>query len=524
MDAPDSNLRDMLVRNALRYPNRAAFVCGEDILTHGEFLVAANRLASALNRQGFRRQDRVAVLAMNGLEISVVYGACEAHGLVAVTVNFRLAAPEMRHVIKDSGARTLIFEMAFAEQIDAIRSELDGVERFVVIGGQLDWATEWSALLEEGDPGGPGGPPPDPDDLCYLIYTSGTTGRPKGCMLEQKAETATARFMASMMQLAEHDRTLLMMPLFHIGAKAIALGQQWVGGTVYLHRVYDPAAILADIEKHRITATHMAPTLIQGLLDCPDMETRDVSSLRTLLYSAAPMPPVLLDRALKTFGPIFQQMYGQTEGIGALLPVSAHTVSEDETARRRLYSVGHAFIGCEVAILDETGGILPPESIGEICIRGPVMMRGYWNNSAASLEALRDGWLHTGDVGRMDDGGYVYLVDRKKDVIISGGENIYSREVEDAILAHPKVLQAAVIGEPDRKWGEAVLAAVVPRPGESLTPEEVTAHCRALIAGYKRPRRVVFLDALPTLPSGKINKPALREALIGEIRGPSHDR
>ncbi|MFK4056246.1 MULTISPECIES: class I adenylate-forming enzyme family protein [unclassified Brevundimonas] len=513
MQTPDTTLRDMLLRNALRYADEPAFVCGGRSLSHGEFLASAQRLASALHQAGMERQDRVAVLSMNSLELATVYGACELHGFVAATVNFRLAPMEMRHIIEDSGARILIFESVFADQVAAIRAALEGVERFVVVGEALDWAESWDAFLEGGAASGPDLPPPGPDDLCYLIYTSGTTGRPKGCMLEHKAEVATASIIAAAMQLGGQDRTLLMMPLFHIGAKAIALAQQWVGGVVYLHRTYDPAAILADIETHRITATHMAPTLVQGLLDCPDIETRDISSLRTLLYSAAPMPPVLLDRALSVFGPIFQQMYGQTEGIGTLLPVSAHSLSEDATARRRLYSIGHAFIGCEIAILDEADHSLAAGEIGEICIRSPVVMRGYWNNSAASLATLRDGWLHTGDVGHMDAAGYAYLVDRKKDVIISGGENIYSREVEDAILAHPDVLGAAVVGVPDAKWGEAVLSAVVTRPGSTLTEADVVDHCRTLIAGYKRPRRVVFVDSLPILPSGKINKPALRDSL-----------
>ncbi|OWR17973.1 Long-chain-fatty-acid--CoA ligase [Brevundimonas diminuta] len=509
----------MLLRNALRYADRPAFVCGDRSLSHGEFLASAHRLASALHAAGVDRQDRVAVLSMNSLELATVYGACELHGFVAATVNFRLAPMEMRHIISDSGARVLVFESVFTDQIAAIRDDLDQVERFVVIGEALDWAEPWADFIAGGKVDGPDLPPPEPDDLCYLIYTSGTTGRPKGCMLEHKAEVATASIIAAAMQLAGQDRTLLMMPLFHIGAKAIALAQQWVGGVVHLHRTYDPAAILADIETHRITATHMAPTLVQGLLDCPDIEKRDISSLRTLLYSAAPMPPVLLDRALRAFGPIFQQMYGQTEGIGTLLPVSAHSLSDDARARRRLYSIGHAFIGCEIAILDDAHRQLPAGEIGEICIRSPVMMRGYWNNSAATLATLRDGWLHTGDVGHMDADGYAYLVDRKKDVIISGGENIYSREVEDAILAHPDVTGVAVIGTPDAKWGEAVLSAVVTRPGSTLSEADIIEHCRTLIAGYKRPRRVVFVDSLPTLPSGKINKPALRDALRqGEIQ------
>lgn len=515
MSMPDSTLRDMIVRNARRYGAHPAFVCGDRAITHAEFMTASNRLASTLYKIGLERQDRAAVLSMNSLELAIAYGASEMYGLVTVTVNFRLAAPEMGHIIASSGARVVIFEAAYADHIDSLRSELPEVERYVVIGGALDWATSWHDFLAEGDPAGPPLPPPTPDDICYLMYTSGTTGRAKGCMLSQQGETAMAATMSAGMALSQSDRMLIMMPLFHIGAKAVALGQQWVGGTVYLHRAYDPPAILADIERHRITATHMAPTLIQGLLDCADVGRRDVSSLRTLLYSAAPMPPVLLERALNTFGPIFQQMYGQTEGIGLLLPVSAHTLSEDPEQRRRLFSVGHAMIGCDAAILDEAGKPLADEKIGEICIRGPMIMRGYWNNSGATLDTLRDGWLRTGDMGRMDANGYIYLVDRKKDVIISGGENIYSREVEDAILSHPAIDYAAVIGEPDETWGEAVLAAVVVKPGAEVSADDVIAHCRALIAGYKRPRRVVFLETLPILPSGKINKPALRAMLLG---------
>lgn len=521
MGTPDMTLRDMLVRNARRYGERDAFVCGEARLTHASFLAKANRLASALVRSGLRRQDRIAVLAMNSLEIAVTYGACEAHGFVAATVNFRLAAPEMRHIIQDSASSVLIFEAAYIEQIASIRPDLPLVETYVVIGGAVEWAVGWDDFVERGDPEGPVLAPPAADDLCYLIYTSGTTGRSKGCMLEHRAETATASIMAAAMQLSEHDRTLLMMPLFHIGAKAVALAQQWVGGAVYLHRNFDPAAILADIELHRITATHMAPTLIQGLLDSPDVGARDLSSLRTLLYSAAPMSPALLSRALAVFGPIFQQMYGQTEGLGTLLPMSAHRLDGSEDVLRRLSSIGHPFIGCDVGIFDEDGRRQPPEAIGEICIRGPAMMRGYWNNSVATLETLQEGWLRTGDVGQADAAGYLYLVDRKKDVIISGGENIYSREVEEALLSHPDVAYAAVIGEPDEKWGEAVLAAVVMRPGVTGHADVLIDHCRSRIAGYKRPRRLVFLDMLPALPSGKIDKPALRRQLVTSVEARS---
>ncbi|MDB5421292.1 MAG: acyl-CoA synthetase (AMP-forming)/AMP-acid ligase [Brevundimonas sp.] len=512
----EATLRDMIERNARWYGDRPAFVCGEEMLTHAQFRDGAYRIASALNARGLVSQDRVSVLSMNSIEFCLTYGACEAFGFIAATVNFRLAAAEMLYILNDSASRVLIFEAAYIDVIDGLRDRLETIEHFVVIG-DVDapaWAINWTDFLEEADPSGPDLPTPGPRDLVYLIYTSGTTGRPKGCMLDHYAETATGQIIAAAMQLAVSDRTLLMMPLFHIGAKAIALAQQWVGGAVHLHRVFDPAAICATIEAERITATHMAPTLVQALVEAPEREHHDLSSLRTLLYSAAAMPAPLLTRALAAFGPIFQQMYGQTEGIGTLLPLTAHEVDQHGAPHRHLNSVGHPFIGCEVSIrsVDETP--VPAGGIGEICIRGPVIMQGYWNNSEATLETLRDGWLHTGDVGYLDAEGYAYLVDRKKDVIISGGENIYSREVEDAILSHPSVAGVAVIGTPDPKWGEAVTAVVVLRPGVTIAENDLIAHCRTLIAGYKRPRRVIFSDGLPALPSGKINKPALRASLI----------
>lgn len=506
----DSTLRQMLERNARWYGDRPAFVADGRSITHGEFLSRSRRLASALNRAGVGFQDRVGLLSMNSIEMSVGYGACEYAGFIAATVNFRLAPPEMAHVIRDSGAKVLIFEAAYLDQIDQIRDQLTEVGAFVVIGGSAPWATEWEAFIASGDLNGPELAAPKPHDLVYLIYTSGTTGRSKGCMLDHSAEAATAQTISQCMQLGVADRTLLMMPLFHIGAKAISLAQQWVGGAVHLHRAFDPAAICETIEAERITASHMAPTLVQALLEAPERHLHDLSSLRTLLYSAAAMPPSLLVKALQAFGPIFQQMYGQTEGIGTLLPVTVHRLDVHGAAHPKLGSVGHPFIGCEVSIRDDLERVLATGEIGEICIRGPIMMQGYWNNSAATIAALRNGWLHTGDVGYLDEEGYAYLVDRKKDVIISGGENIYSREVEDAILTHPAVLSVAVIGTPDEKWGEAVTAVVVLREGQTLSETALVAHCRSLVAGYKRPRRVSFVEALPTLPSGKINKPVLR--------------
>jgi acyl-CoA synthetase (AMP-forming)/AMP-acid ligase II len=329
-------------------------------------------------------------------------------------------------------------------------------------------------------------------------------------MLGHEAKVRSAQAINALMSSGSEDRILLMMPMFHVGAKDMQMGQQWRGGAVYLHREFDPELILQTIQDERITITHMAPTMIQMLLDHPRIKEFDLSSLRMIVYSAAAMPIALLRRGLNILGPVFLQMYGQTEGAGTILPLEAHRPDGDERDLRRLQSIGVPFPGVQVRIVDELDADLPVGEAGEILLGGPVVMQGYWNNSSASIETLRGGWLHTGDVGKLDEDGYLYLVDRKKDMIVSGGENIYSREVEEALYQHEAVANAAVIGVADEKWGEAVRAVVELRSGASATDKEIIAHCKTLIAGYKCPKSVVFTDDLPKLPSGKINKIEIR--------------
>lgn len=511
----DSTYADVIRRNARRYRDVDAFVCGDRRVTHGEFLEQSARIARALSASGVRPQDRISILSMNSVEYSLLYGACELAGFIAATINFRLAGPEIATIVTEAQPSVLFFQGQYADTIDLIRGWLPEVADFVAIDGDVPaWAVGWEDFLARGDDETIGLYDPQPDDLVYLIYTSGTTGRPKGVMHDHRFACALALHCGEGMCLGSHDRTLLMMPLFHIGAKAIGMGQQWFGGTVHLHRLFDPVAILSAIERERITATHLAPTLIQGVLDVSNVADFDTSSLKSLIYSAASMPPSLLGRGLETFGPIFVQMYGQTEGILTVLPMSAHVLDGNPRTLARLASVGHAFIGSEVTVRDEENKEVPVGEIGELCVRGDMIMRGYWNNQPGTIVALAGGWLHSGDVGRMDEGGYFWMVDRKKDMIVSGGENIYSREVEEALLVHPAVHQAAVVAKPDPKWGESVCAVVTLRPGESISEEALIAHCRTQIAAYKRPRSVIFTDEMPVLASGKINKVALREQYV----------
>jgi acyl-CoA synthetase (AMP-forming)/AMP-acid ligase II len=506
-------LADMLDRNAWQYPDQTAFVWGERRVTHAQHHATASRLAHALAALGLRRQDRVGILSQNNLEFQEVYSACELTGMICATVNWRLAVPEMVYIINDGAPRVLIFEAAYAEAVLAMRAQLTSVKHYICIGGAgvpgLEFALDYHALVESGDAAGA----PfraQAQDVAFLIYTSGTTGRPKGVMLSQQGQVAAAEILGSDQRNCPADRLLIMMPLFHIGAKIIQLAQHWRAGTVFVQRGFDPQAVMDCIARDRITVTHMAPTMVQTLLDSPAVEQADLSSLRMIVYAAAPMPLPVLKKGLAVIGPVFQQQFGQTEGIGTTLLAHQHRPHGDARDLEILTSVGQATPRVGVRIVDDAGADLPTGQVGEILLNSPGVMMGYWNNTVATLDTLRDGWVHTGDMGRLDHEGFLYLADRKKDMIISGGENIYSREVEEAVITHPAVSEVAVIGVSDDKWGEAVMAVVVLRPGATATAEELTDHCRSLIASYKKPRHVVFADEIGKLPSGKIDKVALR--------------
>ena len=509
MNTPQT-LGDMLDNNAWKYPHDIAFVWGEQRVSHAQFHDRASRLANALWRLGLRRQDRVGILSQNGLAFQEVYGACELSGFICATVNWRLAQPEMIYIVNDGAPKVLFFEAAYADTVAAMRNRLTTVEHYICIDGEVDFASDYEAFLNAGEP--VGAPfRSKPDDVAFLIYTSGTTGRPKGVMLSQAGQVAAAEILGSDMRNAPTDRLLIMMPLFHIGAKIIQLAQHWRAGTVVVQKGFEASRVLAAIEKERITVTHMAPTMIQTLLDAPEIGTTDTSSLRMIVYAAAPMPIPVLKRGLKILGPVFQQQFGQTEGIGTTLLIHQHQPDGTDRDREILTSVGQVSPRVRVRIVDERGEDLPTGSVGEILLSSPGVMKGYWNNTVATLETLRDGWVHTGDVGRLDNEGFLYLVDRKKDMIISGGENIYSREVEEAIVVHDAVSEVAVIGVADEKWGEAVMAVVVLKPGATATADELIDHCRSQIASYKKPRHVIFTDEIVKLPSGKVDKVRLRK-------------
>jgi acyl-CoA synthetase (AMP-forming)/AMP-acid ligase II len=506
-------LRDLTERNAHLHGDDIHLIFGERRSTFRSFADRALRLASALYELGMRSQDRVAMLAMNCAEYLEVYGACEIAPFIIVPINFRLAGPEVEFMLRDSAPRVLIFEQQYAALLEELRPRLPGIQHYVAIGEPTQAgaaAHRYEELLSSADPAGP---PlrPRSEDIHSITYTSGTTGKPKGAILSH--ECVLALFAAWSYELGADlgHKILLSMPYFHIGARSQGGAMTYRGGTLVVHRSFDAREIVRTVERERITQLHLAPTLMQAVLDLPDIEQFDLSSLRTINYAAAPMPLTTLKRAMQRFGPILINGYGQTEGAGTVLRKHYHRPEGKPKDLERLTSVGQPVLDTRVRIVDDHDHDVPLGAVGELCLHSRQNMIGYWNNSAATIEALRGGWLHTGDLARQDEDGFIYLVDRKKDMIVSGGENVYSREVEEALMSHPAVADAAVIGVPDPKWGEAVKGIVVCKPGAVCTAADLLAHCRTLIAGYKCPKSVEFVAELPRLPSGKVSKVRLRE-------------
>jgi acyl-CoA synthetase (AMP-forming)/AMP-acid ligase II len=505
------NLGDLTVRNAQLRPAAPAVIFEGRTITHAEFCCRAFRLANALIRLGIQRGDRVAILAQNCPEYMEAYAAGELGGWTTVTINFRLTAAEVAYILTDSRPKCVIVEAQFVDRLASAASA--GVQHVLTFGGPgPDLAYE--ELLGRGETSRPQAAI-EPSDTAHLIYTSGTTGKPKGVMLSHQGQMQSALISALEAQVRPTDRLALAMPLYHVGAKNQWLCHSLYGCPIVLHRAFRPSAFFGSLREHAATVTLLAPTMLNDLLEAEPCDRETLPALQKIFYSASPMPEALLRRSVAAFGPILAQIYGMTEcgGPGCALHAHQHVLDGPPKVVRRLRSAGQPMVGCDVRVITPDGNECALDEPGEIVIRSPALMRGYWNNNPATLEAMRGGVLHTGDVGERDDEGFVFVVDRLKDMIVSGGENVYSREVEEALMSHFSVLEAAVIGAPDERWGEAVVAFVVRRPGHDVSTDALIAHCRERIAAYKRPRDVHFIDALPKLPNGKIEKFKLRAPL-----------
>jgi acyl-CoA synthetase (AMP-forming)/AMP-acid ligase II len=501
---------DLIRRGRLLYGDQPALLHEGKTFSFAQQAARMFRLANALLGKGVARQQRVAILARNCSEYVEAFGACEVGGFVAINLNSRLSELELGAICQDCQPSVLIYAAEFAATARALASQVVSI-RFTVAIGSADGDTlRYESLLDAASAEPPSASPMA-DDMAYLMYTSGTTGGAKGVMISHGAMAEAARQLSHEGGIASIKRALIVMPLFHLGGKIEQMAFSLMGAAVVLKAAFDPEDILQTIAREKVEAAHFAPLMIARMLDVLETKTYDLSSLRCVHYASAPMPVPLLRRALDRMGPIFAQVYGMTECIcGTILKPHFHLTDGSETERRRLASAGQPFLGNEVKIVRDDGEICASGEIGEIVFRSPTMMLGYWNKDVMTSEVIRDSWFHTGDLGFADTDDFVYVVDRKKDMIISGGENIYSWEVEEALRAHPDVAEVAVIAIPDEVWGESVKACVQMRPGRSATDAELIEYARNRIASYKKPKSIDFVETLPRLFNGKIDKKALR--------------
>lgn len=505
-------LHDTFDYRAREHPESEFAVCGERRLTYAEAAERVNRIANALVAGGLEKGDRIAVLSKNEIELALLYYAASKAGVVPVPLNYRLAPPEWSWIASDARARWLLAQPALAEALEPHRGELGTVERFVALNGVREG---WEALdaLEAAAPSGPPEREISPEDDVYQMYTSGTTGRPKGAVLQQRAVMAQLHQGALGFGGEPGERALIVAPLYHAAAAVTAFATVQMGGALYILPDFDPKETVRALSEEEIGISLLVPAMIQFcLVAVPDAAERTYPKLRLMVYGASPIAEETLRRAMEVFGCDFMQGYGMTETTAAatyLFPRDHRRALEDRP--ELLLSAGRPLLGTQVRVVDEEGRPLPPGEIGEIAIRGPQLMRGYWNRPEATAGALRGGWMHTGDAGRIDAEGYVFVQDRVKDMIVSGGENVYPREIEDVLFQHPDVADAAVIGVPDEKWGETVKAVVVPNAGASPSEDSILDFCKGKLGGFKRPRSVDFIDELPRNPSGKVLKKQLRE-------------
>ncbi|MFM0283793.1 long-chain fatty acid--CoA ligase [Paraburkholderia sediminicola] len=514
------NIGSTLTQAAAAHPDHIAVIHGDTRLSYRALNERANRLASQLRAQGIRPGDRVGILQRNGPELLESLFATFKAGAAAVPINARSHPKEYAYILEDSGSRAIVFGEDFAAGLDTVRHTLPDLDLLIGIGAGTGWSMPYEDLLADGDPANADSDCA-PHDLAWLFYTSGTTGKPKGAMnCHANLQFMSDHYPREVYRLGPDDVVLHPGPLTHgSGLWSIPITSGAGTHLIPTGTSFDPNEIFELIEKHRVTKiAFIAPTMITMLLNAPDIDRYDLSSLRFLGYGGAPMYVEDLKRAIRQWGPILCQVYGQGESpmTVSLLTREDHTLSGDPRTERRLASAGRVREDIELAILDEADQPVKAGEIGEIAIRGDVVMRGYWNKPEATADVFKGGWYHTGDLGTRDADGYVFLLDRKKEMIISGGANVYPRELEEVLLLHPGVLEVAVIGIPDRLWGESVMAVVRPRTGASPTEAELLALCRDHLAGYKKPRFIRFQEDLPKNGYGKILKRELKQTILAE--------
>jgi fatty-acyl-CoA synthase len=492
-------------------PDKIAIICEETTLTYGQLASRVNRLANLIHRKGIKKGDRVAVLLYNSKEYVEIVLALSITGAILVPLNFRLSGEELEFILKDSESETLVFDEEFMHVVEAIKGNIPIREgNYICVGKAISsWAIHYEkTVMGESPEEFRADRPIDGEDPQIIMYTSGTTGLPKGTILSHRKTFYNVLNADIFYGLTSEDIILVSRALFHSGGLLVETAPMlYKGGTIILKKRFRPQEILEAIEKHRVTVIEAAATMYNFILQQCDLKKYDLSSLRCCFTGGERVPPSLLKEYLNK-GITISQCYGQTEtSTIAWLPL--------EEAQRKLGSVGIPVFHGNVKIVDKEGKEVKPGEVGEIIVSGPILMTGYWRKPQQTGETIKDGWLHTGDLAKKDEEGFLYVVDRGKDMFISGGENVYPAEVEKIYLENPNILNVAVVGVPDERWGEVGIVFIVMKEGEELTEEEALKLCEGRIARYKIPRQVVFLTELPMTASQKIRRNKLREDYLG---------
>ena len=502
-----------IVRNhAVELSGKVALVQGERVLTWRELYARACQMAQALRASGVGAEDRVAFLDKNSIEHFEVFYGSGLLNAVSCDINWRLAAPEVAYIVNDARAKVLVVGQDFVPVLDAIAGDLPHTKKIVVIGGhptnpRYESYESFIGSQKAVDPGVTSAP----GDVAFQLYSSGTTGRPKGVMITNQNFLGLLPTAIDLWKFNSNANNLIAMPLFHIGGAGWATAGQYVGCKSIIQREIDPAGIVALIGAQRVTHAFFVPVLLQFMLLVPGVDKADFSSLKLIAYGASPISEQVLEASLRTFKCEFCQVYGLTETTGVVTMLMHEDHDLTGPKKHLLRSCGKSAKGVDLRIIDnDTGRAVGVGEVGEIQVRSQQVMKGYWNMPEETAKSIVNGWFRTGDAGYRDADGYIYIFDRVKDMIVSGGENVYPAEVENALMKHPAIADVAVIGVPDEKWGEVPMAVVVRRPDTTVTEQEIIDFSRQHLAGFKTPKRVTWADALPRNPSGKILKKDLR--------------
>ena len=514
-------INELLPKAVKLHGNNEAVVCGNVRMNYATLAERTWSLARGLLGLGLEQGDRVAIIHENCHVFLETYFAAAHLGLILVPLNFRLSQNELAMILDDSQTRVLIAQHNFQDRVGGLLEKVQGLEKIIwshrpLTGEKEDNMLDYEPLLADQQKS----PPPQgaiqDDDVAHLYYTSGTTGRPKGVMLTHKNVKSHALGTIAELHLTDSDRWFHVAPLFHLADAWATFAITWVGGKHVIIPTFDPLKTLLMIQEERITLSNLIPTMLNMMVNQPEADAFDLSSLRVILSGGAPIAPEVVRRIIETFKCDYIQTYGMTETSPYLtLSILKDHLKELPWEEQLVFkaSTGREFIGVSLKVVDDQGREVAKnnQDVGEIIVKGDTVTPGYWNMPEETRKAFHDGWLYTGDLAVINDEEYVNIVDRKKDMIITGGENVYSTEVENVLYMHPDVLEAAVIGVPDEHWGEAVRACVVLKTGSRVSEGEIISFCKEHAAHYKAPKSVAFMDSLPKTGSGKIFKKGLRD-------------